>query len=94
MYNFNEILKSFIISFRPSLTQQELANNRLEICNTCEAKKIVLKKLKQTTICGECNCVLHKKIFTPLKGKCPLGKWNNIEEEKYFLSKKENNSLI
>jgi hypothetical protein len=94
MHNFNEILKSFIISVSPTSIQQELANKRLEICNACEAKKIILNKLKPTTICGKCKCVLHKKIFTPLKGKCPLGKWDIIEEEKYFLSKKDDNTII
>jgi hypothetical protein len=94
MVDFIEILNAFIISYKPTANQQELANKRLEICDKCESKKIVLKKLKPTTICGECKCALHKKIFTPLKGRCPLGKWDIIEDEKYFLSKKENTSLI
>jgi hypothetical protein len=94
MVDFQEILKSFIISFKPTPQQSKLANARLDICNTCDSKKVVLKKLKPTTICGECKCALHKKIFTPLKGRCPLGKWDEIEKEIISLSDKESKSII
>jgi hypothetical protein len=94
MYNFNEILKAFLISYKPTKLQSELAEKRLSICNTCDSKKLVLKKFIPTHICGGCKCVIQKKIYTPLKNTCPLNKWNEIESEKYFPSEKENKSII
>jgi hypothetical protein len=94
MYNFNEILKAFLISYKPTKLQSELAEKRLSICDSCDSKKLVLKKFIPTHICKECKCVIQKKIYSPLKNTCPLNKWNDVEIEKYFPSEKGNKSII
>lgn len=91
MVDFREIINAYIISYNPTPMEKELAEKRLSICETCDANKIVLKKLRKTPICTECTCPIHKKIFTPLKGRCPLKKWDTIEDEKYFVVKEEKN---
>lgn len=59
----------------PTPEQQDLALERLAVCDDCEFKQ-------SSTVwdgykCGACGCPLHKKIFTPQRGAtaCPKGKW-------------------
>jgi hypothetical protein len=75
MNKIEEILKSWNIALNPNQEQSELAVKRLEICNTCEYKNIVLN-ISQCSVCG---CALKGKIFTPQRDACPKGKWNKID---------------
>lgn len=69
--DFVEIAKSWIISMNPTPIQEEKANQRIEICNTCEHKKILV-----VFTCGLCGCPLQKKIYSPDGPEtCPAGKW-------------------
>lgn len=58
---------------RPTDEQQQLAEERLEICNSCEYKEF--KSLIRTYICGACGCPIQKKIYTPQEQGCPKRKW-------------------
>ena len=31
------------------------------------------------TKCGECGCPISRKIFSPVKGSCRIGKWDGVD---------------
>jgi hypothetical protein len=70
MNKIEEIFKAWKISYNPNDLQSALAIKRMEICNTCDSKKD-----SPYIHCGECGCILSKKIYTPVIGGCPRGKW-------------------
>lgn len=72
MPDLYEIFESWKISFSPTEKQQEIAEERIRVCNECDYKEY----LAFTYICGACGCPLKKKVYSP-KGKtaCPLKKW-------------------
>ena len=75
MNKLKEIFKSWNIALNPNEEQVELATKRLEICNSCEYKVDTLG-INQCSVCG---CALKTKVFSPIKGACPEGKWNEID---------------
>jgi prolyl 4-hydroxylase len=75
MNKLKEIFKSWNIALDPNETQAELASQRIEICNSCEFKVENLG-FNQCSVCG---CALKAKVFSPVKGACPEGKWNIID---------------
>ena len=75
MNKIKEIFKSWNIALNPDEQQAELASQRIEICNSCEFKVENLG-FNQCSVCG---CALKAKIFSPVKGACPEGKWNEID---------------
>ena len=81
MNKIEEIFKAWKISYNPTNLQGELAIKRMEICDTCDSKKT-----NPVIHCGECGCLLSKKIYTPVIGGCPRGKWVAVEMD--FESKK------
>jgi hypothetical protein len=74
MNKIEEIFKSWKIAYNPNDLQTELAIKRMEICDTCDSKKDT-----PFIHCGECGCVLSKKIYSPKIGACPKGKWVAVE---------------
>lgn len=90
--DFKKIIKAWVVAANPSPSQKELAERRMEICNGCEHKKIITKKLNIGVVCGECGCPLNKKIFTMKNDSCPLNKW--LEVEKDYFKSKSNSSII
>lgn len=70
-----DIAEAWIIAENPNPTQKEIADSRIQICNTCPHKKFV--KMFDTYLCGVCNCPLSKKIFSVEIGyeACPKHKW-------------------
>jgi hypothetical protein len=76
MNKIKEIFKAWNISFNPNDEQAELASKRIEICNSCEFKK----KNVGINTCSVCGCALKKKVFSPVKGACPKGKWDDVDE--------------
>jgi hypothetical protein len=72
----NEIFTAWGISFNPNDEQAELATERIQICNSCENKKD-----NPFIHCGLCGCALKAKIFSPIKGACPAGKWAEIDDK-------------
>jgi hypothetical protein len=81
MNKIEEIFKAWQISYNPTSLQGELAIKRMEICDTCD-----YKRNNPVIHCGECGCLLSKKIYTPVIGGCPRGKWIAVEMD--FESKK------
>ena len=74
MNKVEEIFKSWGITFNPNEEQSELASKRIEICNSCEHKtKSLVNK------CDLCGCLLRGKVFSPVKGACPAGKWDEVD---------------
>jgi len=76
MNKIQEIFTAWGISFNPNDEQSELASKRIEICNSCEHKK---QNAIFKNVCELCGCALKAKVFTPVKGTCPAGKWDTID---------------
>jgi len=83
MNKLQEIFKAWNIAFDPNNEQAELAAKRIEICNSCD-KKVTNLGINRCSVCG---CALKGKVFSPIKGACPEGKWNKIDgmENKSFI---------
>lgn len=74
------IVNAWVTSFNPSDDERKLAEDRYSICKECP--KIKFKKIIQSEVCTECGCPISKKIFTLVDDNtCPLGKWNEVDEE-------------
>jgi hypothetical protein len=83
MNKIEEIFRAWKISYNPNEWESGLAIARMEICDKCDSKKD-----NPYIHCGECGCMLSKKIYTPVMGGCPRGKWISVEIE--FENKKNN----
>ena len=70
MNKIEEIFKAWKIAYKPNELESGLAIKRMEICNICDSKKDT-----PFIHCGECGCILSKKIYSPTIGACPRGKW-------------------
>lgn len=69
-----EIFRAWNIKYDPTHAQSELAGKRIEICDSCEYKSDAV--YSRCTVCG---CSLKVKIFSPVEGACPKGKWNEVD---------------
>jgi hypothetical protein len=87
-----EIINAWKIANNPTPKQEKLAELRGKICGGCPSKKVITKKLKLATICGECGCPIAKKIFTPKFNACPLGKWEEVDT--LYIEEKKSSTLI
>lgn len=76
-----EIFKAWGIAFNPDDKQAELAAQRMEVCDSCN-----FKKTTPVIHCGQCGCALKAKIYSPVNGACPEGKWNKVDND-YFQAK-------
>jgi len=76
MNKVTEIFTAWKIAYDPTLHQSKMAEERIKICDSCEFKSSV--PFPRCTICG---CALKKKIFSPVKGACPKGKWNEVDNQ-------------
>lgn len=76
MNKLQEILSAWNIAFNPNNEQNELASERIEVCNSCEYKKVNAIGVNYCSVCG---CALKAKVFSPVKGACPQGKWDIID---------------
>jgi hypothetical protein len=79
MNKAQEIFTAWRIALDPNNTQSELASERIQICNECEFKATI-----PVIHCSVCKCALKGKIFSPVKGACPKGKWEEVDNK--FLS--------
>lgn len=77
MNKLQEIFKAWNIAFDPNNGQAELAAKRIEICNSCD-KKVTNLGINRCSVCG---CALKGKVFSPVKGACPEGKWDLVDSE-------------
>lgn len=76
MNKLEEIFKAWNIALNPDSEQNELAVKRIEICNNCEYKVTNIGINR----CSVCGCALKGKVFSPVKGACPKGKWDVIDK--------------
>ena len=76
MNKVTEIFKSWVSAANPTKEETELAAKRHAICLKCEW---IRNSLLFNTKCGECGCPIGKKIFTPVKGGCRVGKWDEVD---------------
>ena len=91
MNKVEEIFKSWMISWDPTIEQADLASDRIQICDACEFRILTpIGPFLNIARCSVCGCSLKQKIFTPLtykeSGGCPQQKWNSVED-KYLLEK-------
>jgi len=75
MLKLVEIAKSWIAATNPTPEQKAIAEYRIKVCDSCEAKDF--GPIAQTYICKDCGCPLNKKIFSPRPGEdaCPRKLW-------------------
>lgn len=73
--NLVEIAVAWKRAANPTPEQQQVAEQRIQICDGCEHKKF--SKLSMSFICGACGCPLSKKVYSPKDGPeaCPEKKW-------------------
>lgn len=76
MIDINEIFKSWVTAANPTEEESELAAKRHAICLKCDW---IRDSILFNTKCGNCGCPIGKKIFSPVKGACPIGKWNEVD---------------
>jgi hypothetical protein len=93
--NYKEIFDAWVISKNPTELQKSIAQDRLEICKSCEHSKEILKGIKWSTICKSCGCPLSKKVFSTMFNSCPMEKWEEIDS-KYMgrIPKKTKDTII
>lgn len=77
--NIKKIVGAWVTSFNPSPDEKKLAEDRYNICYTCEHKG---KNGIGTEVCKACGCPLSKKVFTLTdQDSCPEGKWKELDQE-------------
>ena len=69
-----EIFQAYKSMISPTKEQEELAQERLGICNECPARD------ESLNICKECTCWIPAKVFTNNADSCPrkaanIGGW-------------------
>jgi hypothetical protein len=81
MINLKDIFNSWITYYNPSETELKRAEERFEICSSCEFKKELFKKKKWTLYCGVCGCVIHAKVYSSVISPCPKDKWVDVDKK-------------
>lgn len=92
-FDILKIANAWITANNPTEKELELAEKRYSICDTCPSRKVITKKLKLGTVCGECGCPISKKIFSNEFNDCPLKKWEDIDLD-YFPPRKKSSTII
>jgi hypothetical protein len=93
MNKISEIFQSWVIAANPSKEEEVLAAKRHSICLDC---KFIKNSFVFETKCGECGCPINKKIFSPKKGACRIGKWDEVDkfERIQYNNNNKNKSII
>lgn len=73
MNKFSEIIEAWVVSNDPTPEQYEIAQERIEVCDSCDRRKYI--RNIDIHVCGVCGCPLAKKIYVQNGEKCPLNKW-------------------
>jgi hypothetical protein len=85
MNKFLTIANAWKIAIFHTEEQKKLADERMEVCNTCESLGEVNVSdmtggiVDNYFMCIECRCPMQGKMFTPVNApeehKCPKKKW-------------------
>ncbi len=95
MIDYKEIFEAWKISFNPSIEQENLAQERLQICLGCDYRKEVLKGVKWSAYCSDCGCPLNKKVFSKFYNACTQKKWGTVDQNYIdLLPTKDKKSII
>lgn len=78
--NKKEILAGIKNTIRKQAYVEEIAGDRLAICNACPHKSTDCAALI-ATCCSVCGCSLNFKTRS-LQSSCPEGNWPALEEKK------------
>lgn len=84
-----DIIKAWGASYFATDVQKQRANERLEICNSCD----FIKETAIGPICGKCTCPIGKKVFSFNFNDCPEKKWKEVDF-KFFQTSKTNTTLL
>jgi hypothetical protein len=71
--NMLEIAVAWKRAANPTEEQQLIAEQRMNICDTCEFKQFVEKRMYFK--CSACGCPIQKKVYSPKERSCPKDKW-------------------
>jgi hypothetical protein len=91
--DFKLILEAWLIANDPTPEQIELSEKRAKICETCEYRKEIIKKIKVANLCTKCGCPITKKVFTNTYNPCPMEKWKETDLD-YFKDQKHKKTLL
>jgi len=74
--DLRDLAVAWVRSFRPTAAQEELAQYRLAICDTCEWK--YWRAGHEEYTCRACGCPLLRKVYSARPGRdaCPHQKWD------------------
>jgi hypothetical protein len=67
-YSIKDIAKDFLRGKLPVITQEEIAVERMKVCNDCSYKT------KLSNQCSLCHCFLDLKTKL-VQSSCPIDKW-------------------
>ena len=74
MKQLKEIAQIWIDTLNPTEEQANIVMTRSIACDGCDKKQYNTQS--KFHFCGECNCQLSGKIYTPANfNGCPLNKW-------------------
>jgi hypothetical protein len=74
-----EILEGVTNTLLKSEMVEDIAKDRVAICNKCDEKKTEECAAMITSCCNICGCSLEFKTRS-LKSACPINKWPALEE--------------
>ncbi len=83
------IIRAWGASYFATDEQKQRAEERLEICNSCE----FIKEISIGYICGKCRCPIRKKVFSLKFNDCPEKKWRDVDV-KFFGDHKIDKTLL
>jgi hypothetical protein len=93
--DINDIFSSWVSRIKPKERLKLQAENRFEICKSCDNYRELLKKRTWSAYCSRCSCPLETKVFSEKINPCPLNKWDSIDKLNGFETKiKDKNTLI
>ena len=83
------IIKALGASYFATDEQKQRAEERIEICNSCE----FIKDTPIGHICGICSCPIGKKVYSFNFNDCPEKKWKEVDL-KFFKTDKTDTTLL
>lgn len=83
------IIRAWGTSYFATDKQKQMAEERMEVCNSCE----FIKEIAIGHICGKCLCPISKKVYSLKFNDCPKKKWREVDI-KFFENDKTDTTLL